>query len=260
MYDDYLPRTPSRTLPLVAAALAILAVLAGLGALFLSYSRSEQLDLEVQSLRREVTRLRGEGETLAGRVQSAESTLKKKDAGLAPLARRVLTSVFTIETATAYGSGFAGWVQDGKLVIVTAHHVIEDDPDGKVAIVRKGGSWGGTVIARDPKNDLAAILLDGKPAGTKPLWPRPTRNRPRQGDELLLVGSPYGLEGTVTVGVVSRGGAREIQTDAAANPGNSGGPAVAKKGRLVGVLVSGGGQNLNFAIPIGLACRKLRDC
>ena len=77
MYDDYLPRTPSRTLPLVAAALAILAVLAGLGALFLSYSRSEQLDLEVQSLRREVTRLRGEGETLAGRVQSAESTLKK---------------------------------------------------------------------------------------------------------------------------------------------------------------------------------------
>ena len=53
---------------------------------------------------------------------------------------------------------------------------------------------------------------------------------------------------------------REIQTDAAANPGNSGGPAVDKKGRLVGVLVSGGGQNLNFAIPIGLACVKLRDC
>jgi S1-C subfamily serine protease len=54
--------------------------------------------------------------------------------------------------------------------------------------------------------------------------------------------------------------AKYIQTDAAANPGNSGGPAVDKKGRLVGVLVSGGGQNLNFAIPIGLACVKLRDC
>ena len=260
MYDDYLPRIPGRTLPVVAAVLAVVAVLAGLGAVFLTYQRSEQLDLEVQSLRREVYRLRGEGETLAGRVQSAESTLKKKDAGLAPLARRVLKSVFTVETATAYGSGFAGWVEDGKLVIVTADHVIDDDPDGKVAIVRKGGSWGGTVVARDPKNDLAAIRLDGKPAGAAPLWPRATRNRPRQGDELLLVGSPYGLEGTVTVGVVSRVGAREIQTDAAANPGNSGGPAVDKKGRLVGVLVSGGGQNLNFAIPIGLACRKLRDC
>ena len=145
-------------------------------------------------------------------------------------------------------------------MIVTADHVIDDDPDGKVAIVRKGGSWGGTVVARDPKNDLAAIRLDGRPAGAAPLWARATRNRPRQGDELLLVGSPYGLEGTVTVGVVSRVGARAIQTDAAANPGNSGGPAVDKKGRLVGVLVSGGGQNLNFAIPIGLACRKLRDC
>ena len=93
--EDYLPRIPGRTLPIVAATLAVLAVLAGLGALFLSYSKAEQLDLEVQSLRREVHRLRGEGETLAGRVQSAESTLKQKDAGIAPLASRVLRSVFT---------------------------------------------------------------------------------------------------------------------------------------------------------------------
>lgn len=260
MYDDYLPRPPGRTLPLVAAVLAIAAVLAGLAALFLAYSRAEQLDLEVQSLRREVHRLRGEGETLAGRVQSAESTLKRKDAGIAPLARRVLKSVFTIETETAYGSGFAGWVDGGRLVIVTADHVIADDGDGRVAIVRKGGSWGGEVVARDPKNDLAAVRIDARPAGAAPLWPRAHRNRPRQGDELLLVGSPFGLEGTVTTGVVSRVGARVIQTDAAANPGNSGGPAVDRKGRLVGVLVSGGGQNLNFAIPIGLACAKLRRC
>ena len=199
MYDDYLPRTPSRTLPLVAAALAILAVLAGLGALFLSYSRAEQLDLEVQSLRREVTRLRGEGETLAGRVQSAESTLKKKDAGLAPLARRVLKSVFTVETATGFGSGFAGWVEDGKLVIVTADHVIDDDPDGKVAIVRKGGSWGGTVVARDPKNDLAAIRLDGRPAGAAPLWrardaesPPPGRRAPARRQPVRARGHRHG--------------------------------------------------------------------
>jgi len=53
---------------------------------------------------------------------------------------------------------------------------------------------------------------------------------------------------------------KEIQTDAAANPGNSGGPALDKRGRIVGVLVSGGGENINFAIRIERACAKLRSC
>jgi S1-C subfamily serine protease len=53
---------------------------------------------------------------------------------------------------------------------------------------------------------------------------------------------------------------REIQTDAAANPGNSGGPAIDERGRLVGVLVSGSGENLNFAVPIAKVCGALRDC
>jgi S1-C subfamily serine protease len=53
---------------------------------------------------------------------------------------------------------------------------------------------------------------------------------------------------------------RYIQTDAAANPGNSGGPALDRQGRIVGVLVSGGGENINFAIPIRQVCKKLRAC
>lgn len=83
---------------------------------------------------------------------------------------------------------------------------------------------------------------------------------PKPGDELLLIGSPYGLDGTVTTGVVSRVSKRAIQTDAAANPGNSGGPAIDREGRVVGVLVSGAGQNLNFAVPIARACVTLRRC
>ncbi len=80
------------------------------------------------------------------------------------------------------------------------------------------------------------------------------------GDQLLVVGSPHGLEGTVTTGIVSRVAYNEIQTDAAANPGNSGGPLVNANGEVVGVLVTGGGQNVNFATPIAKACLKLRDC
>ena len=61
-------------------------------------------------------------------------------------------------------------------------------------------------------------------------------------------------------GVVSRVNDREIQTDAAANPGNSGGPGVDSRGRVVGVLLAGGGENLNFLVPIRRACVTIRFC
>jgi S1-C subfamily serine protease len=84
--------------------------------------------------------------------------------------------------------------------------------------------------------------------------------KPAAGDQLILIGSPFGLSGTVTTGIVSRVTKRLIQTDAAANPGNSGGPAIDRRGRIVGVLVAGGGQNINFAVRIDRACVKLREC
>ena len=77
----------------------------------------------------------------------------------------------------------------------------------------------------DSTNDLAVVTVKGQIA--KPLWQTPDATvSPLPGDQLILVGSPYGLEGTVTTGVVSRVTYDQIQTDAAANPGNSGGPAV----------------------------------
>jgi S1-C subfamily serine protease len=64
----------------------------------------------------------------------------------------------------------------------------------------------------------------------------------------------------VTSGVVSRVTTRVIQTDAAANPGNSGGPALDRNGNVVGVLLAGAGENLNFTVPVGRVCLKLRAC
>ena len=94
-----------------------------------------------------------------------------------------------------------------------------------------------------------------------PLWQKPNNGlSPLPGDTLLLVGSPYGLEGTVTTGIVSRVTYDAIQTDAAANPGNSGGPAVDAEGHVVGVLLSGGAENLNFTAPIQRACVTIRKC
>jgi S1-C subfamily serine protease len=265
-YDETWDDTPARRLPFAA-----IAVVVALGALLtsayvlyrqssvLASERSERR-AEIGRLRKEVTLLQSRGAALAGRVGSAEKTLKRRDSGIAPLASRVLKSVFTVETNTGLGSGFIAWRDADASYLLTANHVVEGHLIGDVTVSRKGGSWSGEVSAVDPKHDLAVIRISAKPVGARPLWQTAWKRPPLAGDQLLLLGSPYGLYGTVTTGIVSRVTARAIQTDAAANPGNSGGPALDREGHVVGVLVAGGGENINFAVPIRLACAKLRRC
>jgi S1-C subfamily serine protease len=269
-WDD---RSSRRGLLSIAVGALVVVCLAGVAvSVFTLLHQRSALDREraawqgeVAKLRQEVHALSGSGKKLAGRLNSAERTLKRREVGIAPLAARVLRSVFTVETDYGLGTGFVAWQEGSASFLVTAYHVVEGQPSSGVTIARKGGSWAGTIEAVDPRNDLALIRINGKPAGAKPLWQSVAgRGRPKAGDELILVGSPFGLAGTVTTGVVSRVTAKEIQTDAAANPGNSGGPAIDKQGRLVGVLVSGVnpalGQNLNFAVPIERVCARLRRC
>jgi S1-C subfamily serine protease len=251
----------------IATLSAACLVLGALGCSLYALVELRMRNAEVAELRREVAGVRAQvGElrkgssALAGRVQSTERTLRRRETGIAPLARRVLRSVFTVETPTSIGSGFAAWQEDGATYLVTAYHVVEDMGGGSVTVARKGGTWSGEISGVDPKHDLAVVRISGRPAKADPLWQSGATPPPRTGEQLLLVGSPFGLEGTVTTGVVSRVTKRYIQTDAAANPGNSGGPALDQTGRIVGVLVSGGGENLNFAIPIRHVCAKLRAC
>lgn len=265
-YDETWDDAPSRRLPL--APIAVVVALAALAAsMYVLYRQSNVLGAErterkaeIGRLQKQVTLLQSRGAALAGRVGSAEKTLKRRDRGIAPLASRVLKSVFTVETDWGLGSGFIAWRDANGSYLLTANHVVEGQITGAVTVSRKGGSWSGELQAVDPEHDLAVIRISAKPAGAVPLWQTPRTQPPRAGDQLLLLGSPYGLYGTVTTGIVSRVTARAIQTDAAANPGNSGGPALDKEGRVVGVLVAGGGENINFAVPIRLACAKLRRC
>ena len=218
------------------------------------------LETDVRELEGRLESFRLADKELKGRVKGAEGKLRQKDAGQAPLAAKVLKSVFTVETDDGLGAGFAAWTKDGTTYVVTAAHVVSEVGES-VTLVRNNGSWGAEVVGIDRKRDLAVLRVSGRPVKAAPLWQKPLRNRPRPGDSLLLVGSPFGLGGTVTSGVVSAVRPNEIQTDAAANPGNSGGPAVDRNGRVVGVLVSGGGgENLNFAVPIRQLCATLRDC
>jgi S1-C subfamily serine protease len=206
--------------------------------------------------------LQGENVTLAKRLAAAQASLDQTKAGVAPLAASVLKSVFTIETSEGLGTGWVAWTDASRTYLITANHVVADAlaaGERTVTVHRKGGTWHGQIGRTDPTNDLAVVVVSGRLA--EPLWQTPDRSlSPLPGDQLLLVGSPYGLEGTVTTGVVSRVTYDEIQTDAAANPGNSGGPAVDSHGQVVGVLLAGGGENLNFLVPIQRACVTIRRC
>jgi S1-C subfamily serine protease len=254
----------SRSLAAVAAILSCLAFVAAAGA-FLTQQRAVAKErsarrAEVSALQRRLDAVAGRSDKIAGRLSTAERSLKRKEQGIAPLAQRVLRSVFTVETDTRFGSGFVAWVDDRSSYVLTAYHVVGGQFHGGVTLTRKDGGWQGEIVEIDPKNDLAVIRMNAKPAGIAPLWQDARTTLPRTGDEVLLIGSPFGLEGSVTRGVVSRVTRDAIQTDAAANPGNSGGPAIDTRGRVVGVLVAGGGENVNFAVPIRKVCVKLRDC
>jgi S1-C subfamily serine protease len=251
------------------AHVALLAVLAvGIGAIVLSALSYVRLDDRLDAQEGQIAAL-GQG---AARLERQSAGLEAADArvlerlaeqeelaaeGLAPLARRLLRSVFTLRTADGGGSAWAAWTARGETYLISAAHVV--GARARVAVSRSGDRWTGHVVRRDWTNDLALVRVAEEIA--PPLWQDSrVQPQPRVGDTLVLVGSPYGLEGTVTTGIVSRVTYNEIQTDAAANPGNSGGPAVDRQGRVVGVLLAGGGENLNFTVPVRRACVRLRRC
>ena len=255
------PPKPSRALAvllvLALVALAVAAALAYLSQRSQLADERQARDEAVAALQQRLADSDRERAALARRVAALEVAAATSDKGIAPLAARVLKSVYTIEVGDGSGTAWVAWKDGTTTYLITANHVVEGYD---AATVHRGGKkWPAGVVRTDDVNDLALVRVDAS-LGPE-LWPlgriKPT---PKVGEELILVGSPYGLEGTVTSGVVSRVTYNRVQTDAAANPGNSGGPAVDKEGRVVGILVEGGGENLNFAIPIARACVKIRRC
>jgi serine protease Do len=155
------------------------------------------------------------------------------------------------------GSGFI-MSRDGY--IVTNNHVVEDADQIKVKLAN-GKEYDAKVIGRDPKTDLALVKIDG----VSDLHALPMGNSDdlKVGSWVVAIGSPFGLEQTVTAGIVSAKGRvigsgpydNFIQTDASINPGNSGGPLINTKGEVVGIntAIVAEGKGIGFAIPINMA-------
>jgi serine protease Do len=148
--------------------------------------------------------------------------------------------------------------QDGY--ILTNNHVIEDADQIKVKLAG-GKEIDGRVVGRDPKTDLALVKVDG----VSDLTPLALGDSDalQVGNWVVAVGSPFGLEQTVTAGIVSAKGRvigsgpydNFIQTDASINPGNSGGPLINMQGEVIGIntAIIASGQGIGFAIPINMA-------
>jgi serine protease Do len=155
------------------------------------------------------------------------------------------------------GSGF---VMNRDGYILTNNHVVEDADQIKVKFAN-GREYDGKIVGRDPKTDLALIKIKG----SSDLQPLNLGNSDdlKVGSWVVAVGSPFGLEQTVTAGIVSAKGRvigsgpydNFIQTDASINPGNSGGPLINMKGEVVGIntAIIASGQGIGFAIPINMA-------
>ncbi len=158
------------------------------------------------------------------------------------------------------GSGF---VIDEEGFILTNNHVVEKTDEIKV-VLADGSEYEAQVVGKDPKTDLALIKIEAE----TPLSPLPLGDSDalKVGDWVVAIGNPFGLESTVTAGIVSakyrRIGmdayANFIQTDASINPGNSGGPLLDTEGRVVGINSaifsrSGGSIGIGFAVPVNLA-------
>jgi 2-alkenal reductase len=168
----------------------------------------------------------------------------------------------------------SGWLYDNEGHIVTNNHVV--DGAEKVTVIFSNGMWTkGEVVAADPQADLAVIKVT-LPKGVEatPL-PLAKSNSMRVGYPVIAIGNPFGLEGTLTTGIVSAlgrsfpagqasGGSYTlpdvIQTDAAINPGNSGGPLLNMAGEVVGVNFAiespvRANSGVGFAIPVSIVER-----
>ena len=157
------------------------------------------------------------------------------------------------------GSGFV-ISQDGY--IVTNNHVIENMDEIMIHFL-DGSELEAQVVGRDPKTDVALLKVDAKDRKLDTIALGDS-DKVRAGDWVVAIGNPFGLESTVTAGIISAKHRRDvtdqsyedyIQTDAAINPGNSGGPLIDLQGRVIGIntLIRSNANTIGFSVPINQA-------
>src|ERR687886_1779958 len=188
-----------------------------------------------------------------------------------PNAVIILNGVPQTGRSTALGSGF---VYDNQGHIVTNYHVVGGASRADVTFT-DGNTYSANVVAKDPYSDLAVLQITSDYSQEK-VVPLPLANSSavRPGDQVIAIGNPFGLSGTITTGIVSAKGRllpdpdtgfsmpNTIQTDAAINPGNSGGPLLNSQGQVIGMNTAifsstGSYSGVGFAIPSNTIAKEV---
>jgi len=170
------------------------------------------------------------------------------------------------------GSG-SGSIIDTKGHVLTNHHVVANAQKLEVTLADES-KWQAKLIGSDPDSDLAVIKIDAPKEKLKPITLGDSKNL-KIGQKVLAIGNPFGLERTLTTGIISSLGRTIrsesgtlmediIQTDAAINPGNSGGPLLSSEAEMIGInsaiiTPSGGSVGIGFAIPVNTAKRLVPE-
>jgi len=226
----------------------------------------------------------GGGSTGAlGRPLPAADTSSTPLGPVEAVAERVLSSVVQLRVEAPGGAGEgSGMVLSADGLLLTNNHVVEPAADGAgsvTAVFQDGSTAEALIIGRDPSSDLAVLRAQDVSGLTE--IQLGDSDAVRVGQQVVAFGSPLGLGGSVTTGIISaldravsvggeQGGAATVlnalQTDAAINPGNSGGPLVDMQGRVIGInsaIATTGGQGgsigVGFAIPINQARRTAEE-
>jgi serine protease Do len=245
-----------------------------------------------------------ETETPLWTIRTAASPSRIEMPSLGPLVKEVAPAVLTITTQaraqTAKGPdptdpGFelfrrfglefemprmprmggqgTGFLISPEGYALTNHHVVENAGSIKVRVGAERREYDAVVIGSDPKTDVALIKLQGARKGGFPVIPLGDSAGLEVGDFVVAIGNPFGLSQSVSMGILSARGRRDIapsgrqglydflQTDASINPGNSGGPLVNLNGEVVGIntAINAAGQGIGFAIPVDLVKQLLPD-
>jgi serine protease Do len=167
----------------------------------------------------------------------------------------------------------SGVVVDVNGTVLTNNHVVEGADELKV-VLHDDHEVKATIVGTDPKTDLAVLRIEAESLAGRQLTAAPLGKSEdlEVGEWVMAIGAPFGLQHTVSAGIVSAVGRGSmgitdyedfIQTDAAINPGNSGGPLVDLEGRVIGINTAiasrtGGNQGIGFAIPVDMA-RRVTD-
>ena len=173
----------------------------------------------------------------------------------------------TLDVDSGSGTGFV-WDRDGH--VVTNYHVV-DGAQRLTVTFQDGTDYPATLVGAEPRKDIAVLRLQSTPDTLTPIRVLPSQHALRVGQKAIAIGNPFGLDHTLTTGVISAlereipgyGGVTirgMIQTDAAINPGNSGGPLLNSSGELIGMNTmiyseTGSSAGIGFAVPVSTVRR-----